>query len=237
MGVTAAGFESWRHPFAALAMTVIGFAIPCQVAAQGASALWTEARGTIRPSVAPYTELKGYARITVGEGARLGFFHYRSCLLVTVFTGVVEIGPRGYTTSKGARTEVVRRQCPARVRFRVEGAGQEAGGLVMRGASRARPPRPSFAAKPSFVIVGTKALAAVRIVVAEGEANDSTIVGALEFDGARAFWPAGRAPLERGRSYVLRFLDDGGGELATLRFIVDAAGQPLRQAFGIIRID
>ncbi len=98
----ATGFESWRHAFAALAMTVIVFAIPCQVAAQSASALWTEAKGTIRPSVAPYTELKGRAKITVGEGARLGFFHYRSCLLVTVTAGVVEIGPRRYTTSKGS---------------------------------------------------------------------------------------------------------------------------------------
>jgi len=200
--------------------------------AQGAIALWLEAQGEVRPSVAPMTELAARAEFTLAPQARLRFFHFGTCTAVAVEGGSLEIGEAGYRTSAGGKVVAVeKRRCPARVSLAAAGAGgQTASGLVLRGEEK----DVTYPPEPGFVLAGRGAL---RIAKAEviGEGGGAATRVVLTLDGNRAVWPKGEAPLAPGGTYALRLLDAGGIEL--VRFAFKVGAEAATQEFDLIYVD
>ena len=192
--------------------------------AQTPSALVLEKRGVSVPDFQPYTEIPTGMTISLSPKASLVFQHYHTCRTVTVTGGKVTFKAETYTISGGTKEREIKTPCPRTVRLK---AGGESGGILMRGVSR-----PTFSARPGFVVIGRRARDFSLVRISRG----GTVLLEVPLDDRRFDWPANAAPLAAGNGYKMFLIPKMAGKRAvTTKFRVMGTGEA--KGLLLIRVD
>jgi hypothetical protein len=174
------------------------------VGASGAShaagvALVLEVQGTTAPPLQAFTEVPAGTAVSLSQGARLTFVHYRSCRVVSLVGGQVQFGAEAHQLVGGTvERDEKPRSCPKRVR-----AGGQAGGVLLRSGS----PIPALSVRPTFVLVGVRADDFGTVRVSQG----GQVVLEQRLEGRRFAWPGGTPALTPGVEGELALIPRASG--------------------------